>query len=230
MKRKLSSAIVLVLIAVAARAQFAVPEPVHRSSLTVSLGGGLPLGDFAKDDFSDGAGNAKLGGLGQIMFTHKIAYRYRLAALISGHSNGVDLSKANLEPGVSVHTTPWKSTSYMVGVIEEYGFSAHPSIALNIRLFLGAQRTQSPQMRVAYSSPEGYFSATQASYSATSAEVLVGGAFIWKFKESVGLQFHIDGRRSKPKFKGVDNGDGTFSDFEQDILTVDAGAGLVFSF
>lgn len=193
---KYLTALFLCSITIGAMSQTDKPA---RSSISLSLGPAIPLGDFGSmNGTSAAAGLANLGGTVSIGYQHRIRdTRFGWSASLRGRLNS--LSKSATEapfaaefPGYqwTMNSSHWTSASALIGGYYEWPIT--PKLSLQANLGIGVAECWSPNQTVTGVRDSAGFGhrdlvkATAHSVSATTFTALAG----------LGIRYHWRGRWS----------------------------------
>ena len=216
----------------------------HKDSkgyVALSLGLGIPLGDFASTDLqNENAGLALGGGVFDISFAYLIGKQFGISAALKGQSWAVDAQGvanelAQIDPTASweVESTPWGAGGLWLG---PYGsFEVSTKTNLELRAQLGFITATSPEMTITASSGATSSTATQLSSTGSTIAYLIGIGFKVNLGKSKRVCFlsHMDYTSMEPEFTVIaisPNSPSNSSTFSQkmDSFSITFGIGINF--
>lgn len=174
----------------------------------LTIGAGIPSGDFASKDANKASGLAKTGILGDLSLVYFMSPTFSLAASVKTQSNSVDTKPlqtlfSSLYPGINwtVEEASWHSTSISGGI--HLNFPINLNTLLYFRVNLGIAYTGSPELTV--TGRQGIYTASSIQESSLSNSFYssLGAGFKIYLTKSMGLIIDADYSKTTPNFKNV---------------------------
>jgi hypothetical protein len=188
----------------------------NKSSLHLSLGGALPIGEFASKDVNDPAsGLANFGGLAELGYSHLLNdNHWGLTIGIRGRLNGIDknanssaLRKLYPLYSWSSSNSSWKALSAMAGVY--YMLPACNRLDVRMELSLGAANCYLPDYTVlgildtAHTGATAFVQAKVNKEHAVSFSGMAKAGVVYHLNKQLDLLANLDFWYLNPDFKHV---------------------------
>lgn len=179
---------IVVLFVVVYTTQFFVGKAQDKGYIAISLGGSLPLGDYAKNSYDNsvsgdkmGAGFATFGMVADLSFNYKLTSQFGLLGQIGVITNGIDKDAYDKYLGSAVEINKsWSSAKVLIGV--NYSFSMNKNLYVEPRVLIGILNVSAPEIwssmsKNTSSSAVGfsYDIGVGARYNINNAVCLMGG-------------------------------------------------------
>jgi len=188
----------------------------NKSSLALSLGPAIPVGEFANKDGNDiKSGLANTGWLGELSFSLPIrSSHFSVAAAITGRLNGIDqkASKAPFEAEFptyewSVSNSHWKALSAMAGAT--YLFPLSSKIDIGGTLLAGVANTYLSTITVqgirdtAHTYPTDLIQANVGKAHATTFSAMVKAGIVYHLNARWNVLANVNFWYLQPTFRHV---------------------------
>ncbi len=172
----------------------------ERSSLSISIGTSVPVGDFSKTDPNNtSAGYAKTGETLTLSFGYKLTKTIGLEAAVYGQRNALNTGEYEKQLGETyffrdernysnweVEKKRWMTGSVLAGVTGEYAIDQTNKISIKAKALAGFALVKSPDLKAESKSADAYAVFSGEYGSAKGISVLLG----------VGIQYKLNNRFS----------------------------------
>lgn len=212
-----------------------------KSSIGISLGPSLPIGDFGSKDLNNSeSGLANVGGFLAIDYGYKFSKFFGATASLQGSIHGMNKEALasyavpqGTGAGLSIESGVWKMANVMVGFFQIVPLTKNEELNLEIRALSGYQLTSSPYLKVNISIPGmGSFNTAQESETSGALAYALGAALKYKLSDNIALKLKGDYVGAKPKFSVTTYpADAPVTQkVRQSVTTFNLGLGLAISF
>ncbi|MFN9711273.1 MAG: hypothetical protein ACK55K_07700 [Bacteroidota bacterium] len=180
--------------------------------VAVSLGAGIPTGDFASKDMNNrSSGFAKAGAIFDISFAYKLDKKFGIIAMLRGQAHKTDAQAMAEEmikqmpfDNISIST---QSESWSIGAILVGGYGSFPiekQLSFESRLMIGFLSATAPKATFNLSTPEGTAWVKQSSATGSAFAYQIGAGLKYNAGKRVCMLVNIDYMGATPKFKDVE--------------------------
>jgi len=201
--------------------------------ISINMGASVPIGEYALDEDKSGAGYAKTGAIFDLTFTYKFTKKIGMALMVRGQANSFNEEeqlKSLADPNyiITLKSTPWTTSSYLIGLYSEQKLVEN--LSLYSKVLLGLSNNTSPDLKLTVSDGIATGWIKQKPATAMSFGYLINLGLKYDFSKRMALLFNVDYFDTYASFKDVET---TYSNlppsdfnFEQQITTINVSLGL----
>ena len=198
---KLRNLIILLVITISVPYQLLAQSNSERSSLSLSIGASIPVGDFSKTDANNtSSGYAKTGETVKLSFGYKLTKIIGLEAMAYGQRNTLNTGAFQKEldktyffqdarnyPNWEVEKKNWMTGSVLAGVTGEYAIDPKNKISIKAKALAGLALVKSPDLKAESRSDNAYATFTGNYGSDKGISFLLGAGLNYKLSNHFGL-------------------------------------------
>jgi hypothetical protein len=210
-----------------------------KGKISLSFGGSVPIGDFAKSDYNDStSGFAQTDAFASIEGIYPLKKNLGLLGIIGFGRNPIDAdalvqglgeeiaNSTGQTVSISVEVGSWEVLSIMGGAI--LTAPVDEKISLNIKGAAGLMSATSPELKATVTIPgTGSFEVSQTSAKSPALCFLIGGGAGYKLSNKWEMQLNVDYMRGTPELE-IQDSDGNTSKSKQTISAIGIKAGIGF--
>jgi len=212
----------------------------NTSYIALSIGAGIPHGNYALYDLTNTAsGFAKTGFNAGISLAKVLWRRMGVSVMYRYQNNKIDeadlLSQTTAKyPNItwSITTTPWRVNTFMVGYYSSYPLDNTNKVFLDLKFMLGAVKVNSPELDLTGSQSGATATANTGISTAVSFAYCAGFGFKFDVDKDICILLHADYLQANPQFTNVpitsSTGNSTTQIFTQNISIISISTGVAF--
>lgn len=193
--------IILLVITIAAPHTLLAQSISERSSLSISIGASIPVGDFSITDANNTfSGYAKIGETVKLSFGYKLTNIIGLEAMVYGQRNALNTGASQKEldktyffqdarnySNWEVVKKNWMIGSLLAGVTGDYTIDQRNKISIKAKALAGLALIKSPDLKAESNSGNAYAAFRGEYGSAKGMSVLLGAGLNFKLNHRFNL-------------------------------------------